>query len=69
MDRTDPRDQITRNQRARFTFGRLFDDGPQDNRPGELLTMGDGSQWFHAYSGKAPVEITDANRSGLTISA
>jgi hypothetical protein len=34
--------------------------------PGELLTMGDGSQWFHPFSGAAPVKITDHNRADLT---
>lgn len=35
------------------------------NKPGELLTMDDGTQWFHAYTGSAPVQITSKNRSGL----
>lgn len=26
-----------------------------NNRPGVLLTMADGSRWFHPYSGAKPV--------------
>lgn len=64
----DPRDVIRRNQRARFSFVR-YPGAEPDNRPGELLSMGDDSQWFHAYSGAAPVRITAANRDGLTLEA
>jgi hypothetical protein len=27
------------------------------SKPGEFLTMGDGSRWFHAYDGAAPVRM------------
>lgn len=33
-------------------WGRVF------YEPGELLTMLDGSQWFHPYTGAKPVQIT-----------
>lgn len=29
--------------------------------PGALLTMTDGSIWFHPYNGEAPVKIEGAN--------
>lgn len=25
--------------------------------PGELLTMSDGSKWFHPYNGKPPIKL------------
>jgi hypothetical protein len=28
-----------------------------DLRSGELLTMGDGSRWFHPFSGAAPLRL------------
>lgn len=64
----DPRDVITRRQRARLVRTR-YPGAPTESEPGELLTMGDGGQWFHPYSGGAPVKITDANRAGLELSA
>jgi hypothetical protein len=27
-----------------------------DNVPGELLTMSDGSEWFHPYDGSRPTQ-------------
>jgi hypothetical protein len=28
---------------------------------GELVSMADGSQWFHPYSGKTPIREIEAN--------
>lgn len=42
-----------------------FSDGSVEIVSGLLLTMGDGSEWFHPYSGAAPVQITSDNRSDL----
>lgn len=64
---TDPTARLERRQRARFMFAAATPYGPGDWRPGELLTMGDGSQWFHRYGGGAPVKITDATRGALSV--
>jgi DNA-directed RNA polymerase subunit RPC12/RpoP len=40
---------------------------PYGSAPGELVTTRDETQWFHAYTGAAPVKITAANRAGLRI--
>lgn len=49
---TGPRDQIT--SRQVMTLGA--------HGPGELLTMGDRSEWFHPYTGAAPIRT---NRRAL----
>lgn len=36
-------------------------------RPGELLTMASGEQWFHPYDGGAPSLICDENRNRLEV--
>jgi hypothetical protein len=53
-------------RRVRFTMAPRHEFDRACNVPGELLTMDDGTEWFHPHGGEAPVLITDQNRSGLS---
>ena len=37
----------------------------REGGPGVLLTMSDGSRWFHPYSGKAPTREAEPRRLSL----
>lgn len=58
---------ILQSRAARFTGPPAWDGQSPASQPGELLTMDDGTQWFHPYSGAAPVQVTHVNRSGLWV--
>jgi hypothetical protein len=36
-------------------------------KPGQLLTMDDGSQWFHAYDGSQPIQLKAPDRTAALI--
>jgi hypothetical protein len=60
--------------RARLYMSRRADGAEphpptKTNKSGELLTMADGSKWFHAFDGSQPVEITPDNAHNVMVEA
>lgn len=43
-------------------FQRRTKAGSQEVHVGSLLTMTDGSQWLHPYSGRAPFQLKGPDR-------
>jgi hypothetical protein len=39
----------------------------KSEKPGELLTMADGSKWFHAFDGSQPIPITPENEHNVMV--
>ena len=55
MKRTDAIDDIVSNEKTVMYLSNAWGGG--DNVGGSLLTMTDGSQWFHPSSGAKPVQM------------